>query len=474
MHEFQDRGTELELVEPLGVSSEVIGLQARAVLAVTESAAHLSPGDRRSLIPITVLRSATSPMEESSYQDEDAITRRHTTTTWVGSVPVGSEHPIVVQSMTNTDTKNVRATVDQIAKLVEAGSEMVRVTVNNRKAAAAVPEIVSKLGNLGISVPIIGDFHFIGDKLLLGNRECAEVLAKYRINPGNTGHRNDDAAFRSIVETAITYDKPVRIGVNWGSLDPQMVARMMDENKELPHPRSARAVKIDAMVRSAMDSAELAERVGLPHDKIILSTKISRPRDVIKVNRMLAGLSDYPLHLGLTEAGMGDKAIAASTAALSPLLEQGIGDTIRVSLTPGADGDRTKEVRIARQILQSLEIRQFTPEITSCPGCGRTATDSNFYLELAGSVEEYIDEQGPEWAELYPGSEALRIGVMGCVVNGPGESKDAHVGISLPGAGENPKAPVYIDGELHCTLEGDDIIDQFKGILGNYVKKRWG
>jgi len=399
------------------------------------------------------------------------IRRRETVTTYVGSVPVGSRHPIVVQSMTNTDTADPVSTAAQVAELAEAGSELVRVTVNNDAAAAAIPEIISRLADQGIAVPIIGDFHYNGHLLLARHPECASALAKYRINPGNVGAKRRDENFRTIIEIALEHEKPVRIGVNWGSLDQQLLTEMMDENARSPEPLDAKAVMLEAMVVSALRSAELAEEVGLPHEDIILSAKVSGVQDLIAVYRNLAGRCDYPLHLGLTEAGMGAKGIVASTAGLSVLLQEGIGDTIRISLTPRPGGDRREEVEVAQQILQSLELRSFTPQVTSCPGCGRTT--STFFQEMAEDIQEYLRQQMPVWREKYPGVEELKVAVMGCVVNGPGESRHADIGISLPGTFEEPKAPVYMDGELYKTLRGDGLVEEFLEILNEYVDRRY-
>jgi (E)-4-hydroxy-3-methylbut-2-enyl-diphosphate synthase len=399
------------------------------------------------------------------------IQRRQTVTTWVGNVPVGAAHPIVVQSMTNTDTADVEATVAQVAQLAAAGSELVRVTVNNDAAAAAVPRIVERLEARGVSVPIIGDFHYNGHLLLTQYPECARALAKYRINPGNVGAKRRDEHFRAIVEVAIRNDKPVRIGVNWGSLDRQLLTELMDQNAQRDQPLDARDVMIAAMIESAMRSAGLAEDIGLLHDRIILSAKVSGVQDLVDVYRKLAPLSDYPLHLGLTEAGMGSKGIVASTAGLGILLQEGIGDTIRVSLTPSPRGDRTEEVRICQQVLQALDLRSFTPQVTACPGCGRTT--STFFQEMADQIQRYLAQQMPRWREVHPGVERLRVAVMGCVVNGPGESKHADIGISLPGTSEEPRAPVYVDGELRVTLKGDRIVDEFLAILDDYVASRY-
>jgi (E)-4-hydroxy-3-methylbut-2-enyl-diphosphate synthase len=405
------------------------------------------------------------------------IHRRKTVTatigTGTGQVRVGSDVPVVVQSMTNTDTANVAGTVEQVAALAAAGSELVRVTVNNDAAAKAVPHIVEGLDRRGIHVPIIGDFHYNGHLLLRKYPECARALAKYRINPGNVSiGRKDDDNFRTMVECAVENQKPVRIGVNWGSLDQALLTRMMDENSRLAEPLDARDVMMEAMVVSALNSAAAAERYGLRRDQIILSAKVSGVRDLIDVYEVLASRCEYPLHLGLTEAGMGMKGIVASAAGLAPLLLKGIGDTIRVSLTPSPGGDRTEEVLTAQQILQSLSIRSFTPQVTACPGCGRTT--STFFQELAQQIQSYLRDTMPQWREQYAGVEELKVAVMGCVVNGPGESKHANIGISLPGTFEEPKAPVYIDGRLAVTLRGDGIIPEFKQILNDYIAQRYG
>jgi (E)-4-hydroxy-3-methylbut-2-enyl-diphosphate synthase len=401
------------------------------------------------------------------------IQRRKTVTVRIGNVRVGSDVPVVVQSMTNTDTADIQGTIQQVAALATAGSELVRVTVNNDAAAKAVPFIVEGLAKLGIHVPIIGDFHYNGHQLLKKYPDCAKALAKYRINPGNVSiGRKDDDNFRTMIECAVENDKPVRIGVNWGSLDQALLTRMMDENSKLAEPLDARDVMMEAMCRSALDSAAAAERYGLGHDKIIISGKVSGVRDLIDVYEMLSGRCDYPLHLGLTEAGMGMKGIVASTAGLAPLLLKGIGDTIRVSLTPKPGGDRTEEVLTGQQILQSLGIRSFTPQVTACPGCGRTT--STFFQELAQQIQNYLRDSMPVWREQYPGVEELKLAVMGCVVNGPGESKHANIGISLPGTFEEPKAPVYVDGRLMTTLRGDTIVKDFQKILDEYVKTRYG
>jgi (E)-4-hydroxy-3-methylbut-2-enyl-diphosphate synthase len=398
--------------------------------------------------------------------------RRPTTTVDIGGVKVGSDHPVVVQSMTNTDTADIESTVRQVAELHLAGSELVRVTVNNDEAAAAVPEIVDRLADSGLDVPIIGDFHYNGHLLLDRHPACARALAKYRINPGNVGTKRRDENFTKIVQIAVENDKPIRIGVNWGSLDQALLTELMDENSRLAKPKEAQAVLRDAMVESAMRSAELAERTGLPADRILLSAKVSEVPELIAVYRQIAPLSRYPLHLGLTEAGMGAKGIVATTAGIGPLLIDGIGDTIRVSLTPEPGGDRSEEVRVAQQILQSLSIRSFEPQVTSCPGCGRTT--STFFQEMAQDIQGYLRERMPEWREIYPGVEDLSVAVMGCVVNGPGESRHADIGISLPGTFEEPKAPVYVDGEHFTTLKGEGLVEEFKGILLDYVHERYG
>ena len=401
------------------------------------------------------------------------IHRRKSVTVKVGSVRVGWEVPVVVQSMTNTDTADVAATIDQVEALALAGSEIVRVTVNNEDAAAAVPRIVEGLARRGIHVPIVGDFHYNGHLLLSKFPGCAETLAKYRINPGNVSiGRKDDDNFRTMVEVAVRHQKPVRIGVNWGSLDQALLTRMMDENSKCATPRPARDVMMEAMVVSALDNAAAAERYGLRRDQIILSAKVSGVRDLIDVYTSLAARCDYALHLGLTEAGMGSKGIVASAAGLAPLLLAGIGDTIRVSLTPAPGGARTEEVHVAQQILQSLGIRSFMPQVTSCPGCGRTT--STYFQELAEQIQGYLRTSMPEWRKQYPGVEELKLAVMGCVVNGPGESKHANLGISLPGTFEEPKAPVYVDGKLFTTLRGDNIVNEFKEILDRYVEEHYG
>ena len=389
----------------------------------------------------------------------------------VGGVPVGSGHPIVVQSMTNTDTANAESTAQQVADLAAAGSQIVRITVNNEDAAAAVPEIASRLADLGCTVPLVGDFHYNGHLLLTRFSECAKVLSKYRINPGNVGTKRRDENFQTIVRVAAENDKPVRIGVNWGSLDQDLLTQMMDANATTASPAPARDVYIEAMITSALRSGELAEATGLPHDHIIISAKVSAVQDLVDVYRRLAARCDFPLHLGLTEAGLGSKGIIASTAALSILLAEGIGDTIRVSLTPRPGGDRTEEVQVAQQILQSLGLRSFAPQVSACPGCGRTT--STFFQQMAEDIQGYLREQMPAWRALYPGVEDMRVAVMGCVVNGPGESKHADIGISLPGTFEDPVAPVYVDGKLAVTLRGDNIVPEFLRLLDDYVARRY-
>jgi (E)-4-hydroxy-3-methylbut-2-enyl-diphosphate synthase len=399
------------------------------------------------------------------------IERRATVSVDVGGVLIGSSHPIVVQSMTNTDTADADATAIQVAQLAHAGSELVRVTVNNDAAAEAVPVIREKLDRLGVGVPIIGDFHYNGHLLLTKYPACAAALAKYRINPGNVGTKRHDEQFRAIVEVAIANGKPVRIGVNWGSLDQQLLTELMDANALLPEPRDSRDVMIDAMLESALRSATLAEETGLGHDRIIISAKVSGVQDLVEVYTRLAVRCDYPLHLGLTEAGMGSRGIISSTAGLAVLLQRGIGDTIRVSLTPSPGGDRTEEVQIAQQVLQSLGLRSFTPQVSACPGCGRTT--STFFQEMARDIGAYLTAQMPIWREAHPGVEELKVAVMGCVVNGPGESKHADIGISLPGTFEEPVAPVFVDGQLRTTLRGDDIVPRFLEILDDYVVRRY-
>jgi (E)-4-hydroxy-3-methylbut-2-enyl-diphosphate synthase len=401
------------------------------------------------------------------------IQRRKTPTVHIGQVRVGSDAPVVVQSMTNTDTADIAGTIKQVAALARAGSELVRVTVNNDAAAQAVPHIVEGLEKIALTVPVIGDFHYNGHLLLKKYPACARSLAKYRINPGNVSiGKKDDENFRTMVEVAVENQKPVRIGVNWGSLDQQLLTRMMDENSRLAEPLDAREVTMEAMVVSALNSAAIAEKYGLRADQIIISAKVSGVQDLLDVYRSLASRCSYVLHLGLTEAGMGMKGVVASSAALAPLLTQGIGDTIRVSLTPAPNGDRTEEVLVAQQILQSLGIRSFTPQVTACPGCGRTT--STFFQELAEQIQGHVRSSMPVWKEKYPGVEEMKLAVMGCVVNGPGESKHANIGISLPGTFEEPKAPVFVDGRLMTTLRGDHIVQEFIGILDEYVETRYG
>jgi (E)-4-hydroxy-3-methylbut-2-enyl-diphosphate synthase len=401
------------------------------------------------------------------------IHRRKSVSVNIGKIRVGSDAPVVIQSMTNTDTADIESSVQQIAALARAGSEMVRITVNNDDAAKAVPYIVEGIRAKGWETPIIGDFHYNGHLLLTKYPDTAEALAKYRINPGNCSiGRKDDDNFRTMIEVAVKHQKPVRIGVNWGSLDQALLTKMMDDNSKLAEPWDARDVMMEAMVVSALDNAAAAERYGLRRDQIILSAKVSGVRDLVDVYTELASRCDYALHLGLTEAGMGMKGVVASTAGLAPLLLAGIGDTIRVSLTPTPGGDRSEEVRCGQQILQSLAIRSFMPQVTSCPGCGRTT--STYFQELAERIQNYLVESMPEWKLQYPGVEELKLAVMGCIVNGPGESKHANIGISLPGTFEEPKAPVYVDGKLFCTLKGDHIVEEFQVILDDYVQKRYG
>ena len=397
--------------------------------------------------------------------------RRQTVTAYIGNVAVGSAHPVVVQSMTNTDTADPVSTAEQVIALASAGSQLVRVTVNNEEAAAAVPEMARRVADAGVDVPIIGDFHYNGHLLLAKYPEAARTLAKYRINPGNVGGKRRDENFRTIVQIAVDNGKPVRVGVNWGSLDQDLLTEMMDANARLAVPADAKDVYIEAMLESALRSAALAEEVGLRHDQILISCKISQVQDLVDAYRRLAARCDYPLHLGLTEAGLGMKGIVASSAALSLLLAEGIGDTIRVSLTPRPGGDRTKEVHVAQQILQSLGLRSFTPQVTACPGCGRTT--STYFQKLAEDIQNYLREQMPIWRESHPGVEEMKVAVLGCVVNGPGESKHANIGISLPGTFEDPKAPVYVDGALLKTLKGDRIVEEFLVILNDYVQRTY-
>jgi (E)-4-hydroxy-3-methylbut-2-enyl-diphosphate synthase len=399
--------------------------------------------------------------------------RRSTPTTWIGNVPLGSGHPVVVQSMTNTDTADAAATAQQVAELARAGSEIVRVTVNNDAAAKALPEIRERLTGMGLTVPLVGDFHYNGHKLLTQHPEAAAILDKYRSNPGNVGPgRRRDENFLTIIDVAKEHGKPVRIGVNWGSLDQALLTQMMDDNANLAEPRSAHDVLMEAMLASALMSAELAEEHGLAPDTIVISAKVSTVRDLWEVYRRLAARCDYPLHLGLTEAGMGIKGAVASTAALAPLLAEGIGDTIRVSLTPDPGAPREREVEIAQEVLQALDLRRFAPSVTACPGCGRTT--STLFQEMARDIQAYLKQRMPAWKDLYPGVEGLRVAVMGCIVNGPGESKHADIGISLPGTGESPRAPVYQDGKLVGTLQGADIVPEFNRMLDEYVQRRYG
>jgi len=399
--------------------------------------------------------------------------RRRSVGVNVGGVVVGGPSPVVVQSMTNTDTADVDATVAQVAALHRAGSEIVRITVDRDEAAAAVPRIRERLERLGHDVPLIGDFHYIGHKLLADHPACAEALAKYRINPGNVGFREKrDRQFAEIVEMAIRYDKPVRIGVNWGSLDQELLTRLMDQNQENGFPLTAQEVTREAIVQSALISAELAEEIGLPRDKIILSAKVSQVQDLIAVYTQLAQRSDHALHLGLTEAGMGSKGIVASSAAMGILLQQGIGDTIRISLTPEPNGDRTREVQVAQELLQTMGFRQFVPVVAACPGCGRTT--STVFQELAQKIESDLRKNMPVWKERYPGVENLKVAVMGCIVNGPGESKHADIGISLPGTGETPAAPIFIDGRKAATLRGANIAAEFEAMVADYIETRFG
>lgn len=401
------------------------------------------------------------------------VHRRETITVNVGDVPIGSCHPIVVQSMTNTDTADAESTAVQVAQLAEAGSELVRITVNTREAAGQVPEIARRLADRGVQVPLVGDFHFNGHVLLRDFPECARVLAKYRINPGNVGKgRRQDENFASMIRVAMDHDKPVRIGVNWGSLDQDLAVRMMDENARRAEPKDAREVMIEAMVESAIGSAEQAMEWGLPAEKIVLSVKMSQVQDLIDVYGELATRTNLPFHLGLTEAGIGAKGLATTSAALAILLQQGIGDTIRASLTPRPGGDRTEEVRLCQHVLQGLGFRSFAPQVTACPGCGRTT--STLFQSLAEEIQTWLAERMPVWRQEYPGVEQLKVAVMGCIVNGPGESKHADIGISLPGTGESPKAPVFIDGERSTTLQGEHLVRDFTVLVEEYVERRWG
>ncbi|MBC8158053.1 MAG: flavodoxin-dependent (E)-4-hydroxy-3-methylbut-2-enyl-diphosphate synthase [Alphaproteobacteria bacterium] len=401
------------------------------------------------------------------------ITRRKSVAVKVGSVTIGGDAPIVVQSMTNTDTADIDGTTAQVAALARAGSEIVRITVDRPESAAAVPHIRDRLATMGLDVPLVGDFHYVGHKLLADYPDCAEALAKYRINPGNVGFREKrDSRFSEMIETALKYERPVRIGVNWGSLDQQKLSQMMDDNAKAAHPKELAEITREALVASAMDSAALAEELGMGRDQIVLSCKVSDVQSLIDVYRDMAARGDYALHLGLTEAGMGSKGIVASTAALAVLLQEGIGDTIRVSLTPEPGGDRTREVIVAQEILQTMGFRSFVPLVTSCPGCGRTT--STVFQELADSIQNHVRARMPRWREQYPGVEAMNLAVMGCIVNGPGESKHADIGISLPGIGEDPVAPVYVDGAKTVTLRGSKIAEEFQEIVENYVKNRYG
>jgi (E)-4-hydroxy-3-methylbut-2-enyl-diphosphate synthase len=400
------------------------------------------------------------------------LPRRSSVPVRIGRVTVGGDHPVVVQSMTNTDTADVEATALQVRALAMAGSELVRITVNSEEAAAAVPSIAARVRELGADVPLVGDFHFNGHKLLREHPDCAATLAKYRINPGNVGRGSKrDPQFAEMIEMACRWDKPVRIGVNWGSLDQDLLTRLMDENSRSPSPLDANDVVREALVVSALDSAARAEELGLPHDHIVISCKVSGVQDLIAVYRNLASRCDYPLHLGLTEAGMGSKGIVASTAAMAVLLQEGIGDTIRVSLTPDPGGDRTREVVVAQEILQTMGLRSFTPMVVACPGCGRTT--STYFQELAQKIQSHLRERMPEWRRRHPGVEEMTVAVMGCVVNGPGESKHANIGISLPGTGERPVAPVYIDGEKGPTLKGDRIAEEFQQLVEQYVERTY-
>ena len=401
------------------------------------------------------------------------IVRRRSRVARVGGIPIGGGHPIVVQSMTNTDTTDVKATVAQVKALSDAGSEFVRIAVNTPEAAAAVPAIYERLEAIGCRVPLIGDFHFNGHKLLSNYPDCAQALSKYRINPGNVGKGSrHDPQFAVMIERAIDYGKPVRIGVNWGSLDQDLLATLMDENARSSNPLDAAHVTRDALVTSALRSAQFAEALGLPGDRIVLACKVSNVQDLIAVYRQLAERCDYPLHLGLTEAGMGSKGIVASTAALAVLLQQGIGDTIRISLTPEVGGDRTREVLVAQEILQTMGLRSFAPMVSACPGCGRTTSDT--FQTLADKIQRWLREQQPVWKARYPGVENMTVAVMGCVVNGPGESKMANIGISLPGSGETPVAPVFVDGYKTVTLKGDRIAEEFADIIVDYVRATYG
>jgi len=403
---------------------------------------------------------------------QHSIPRRATQRVMVGNIAIGGGAPIVVQSMTNTDTVDAAGTARQVFELAQAGSELVRITVNTAEAAAQVPRIRELLDQMGCNVPLVGDFHYNGHRLLTDFPECAQTLGGYRINPGNVGrNRKGEDQFAMMIDAACRYIKPVRIGVNWGSLDADLIVRMMDENAKSPQPKEAAAVMREALIVSALDSAQRAEKLGLPHDRIVLSCKVSEVQGLIAVYRELALRCDYPLHLGLTEAGMGSKGIVASTAALAVLLQEGIGDTIRISLTPEPGGDRTQEVIVAQEILQTMGLRSFTPMVIACPGCGRTT--STVFQELAQSIQSYLREQMPVWREQYSGAEEMTVAVMGCIVNGPGESKMANIGISLPGSNEHPAAPVYVDGQKIVTLRGDNIANEFKQIVNDYVARNY-
>jgi (E)-4-hydroxy-3-methylbut-2-enyl-diphosphate synthase len=409
----------------------------------------------------------------SKLSGQRTMPRRPSVAVQVGHVTIGGSAPIVVQSMTNTDTADALRTAMQVADLARAGSELVRITVNNSESAAAVPHVREQLDRMGVNVPLIGDFHFIGNRLLANHPACAEALAKYRINPGNVGRGSrHDVHFGQMIEFACKYEKPVRIGVNWGSLDQDLLARKLDENAKLPEPKPLARITQEALIESAIGSARRAEELGLPRDRIVLSCKVSSVQDLVSVYQELAGLCDYALHLGLTEAGMGSKGIVASTAALSLLLQQGIGDTIRVSLTPEPGADRTLEAIVAQEILQTMGLRSFTPMVTACPGCGRTTSD--YFQKLASSIQSYLRTQMPAWREAYAGVEDMTVAVMGCVVNGPGESKNANIGISLPGTGESPVAPVFVDGQKTVTLKGDRIAEEFQAMVDDYVKTHYG
>lgn len=422
-------------------------------------------------MPATTRRKASTPKPEMT-ENARAANRRKSETVSINNIKVGSDHPVVVQSMTNTDTADPKSTAKQVAELARAGSELVRITVDTLKAAAAVPEIQRRLDMMSCDVPLIGDFHYNGHELLQQVPECASILAKYRINPGNVGFgRKRDNQFATIIEQAIEHDKPVRIGVNWGSLDARLLARLMDKNAALSRPKDASVVMREALIISALESAQQAESLGLAHDRIILSCKVSNVQDLISVYSALAERCDFPLHLGLTEAGMGSKGIVSSTAAMAVLLQQGIGDTIRISLTPEPDQPRTDEVVVAQELLQSMGLRAFAPMVTACPGCGRTT--STYFQSLAQDVQQFVRQRMPEWKLQYEGVENLSLAVMGCIVNGPGESRHADIGISLPGTGEAPTAPVFVDGEKHVTLRGEGLTDDFLGLIESYVESHY-